>query len=221
MGGRRARIEQGTSSGVERRAGGGDVVDDKNDLPGDAAGVGRESSLNVASPRIDVGLLGLLGRRAGAGQGAGVEGEREPFGEAAGENFRLVVAAGAAAAASHRYGGQQLEVAGETSEIDGVDERRNGRGQSIVFDGEDGSAGRAVEDEGGAKAVEGGRIVFAAITQPRMADRPAAGATDAIGGFELSDADVAEMGVARVADDAAGREEEVECDIAQAREHLA
>lgn len=221
MNGRRARVEQGASRGVERRAGGGDVIDDENDLPGDAAGVGRESSLNVAAARIDIGLLGLLGRRAGAGQGTGVEGEREPFGETTGKDLRLVVAAGAAAAASHRYSGQQVKVAGETSEIDGVDERRNGCGEPVVLDGEDGSTGRAVEDEGGAETVEGGRIVFAAVAETSMADRPAAGAANAVGGLELSDADVAEVGAARVADDAARWEEEVECDIAQAREHLA
>ncbi len=221
MGGRRARIEQGAGSGVERGAGGRDVVDDQNHFAGDAASVGRESSLDVAASRVEVGLLGLLGRRTGAGQGAGVEGEREPFGETTGEDFRLVVAASAAAAAGHRYGGQQLEVAGETGEIDSVDERQNGRGESIVFDGKDGSADRAVEDEGGAQAVEGGRITFAAITQPRMADRPAARAADAVGGLELSDADVAEVSAARVADDAAGREEEIECAIAHAGKHLA
>lgn len=221
MGGRRARIEQGASSGGERGAGGSDVVDGQNHFPGDAAGIGRESSLDVAASRIEIGLLGLLGRRASAGQGAGVEGEREPFGETTGDDFRLVVAAAAAAAAGHRDGCQQLEVAGETSDINGVDERRNGRGESIVFDGEDGSADRAVEDEGGAKAVESGRGVFAAVAKTGMACRPAARAADAVGGLELSDADVAEVSAARAADDAAGREEEIECAIAHAGEHLA
>ena len=97
-----AGVEQGLGAGVEGGAGGGDVVDDEQGARLDAVRIGGERPKDVRVPRVQAGLLGLLGGGAAAAQGALVEGDFGALGEQAGEDGSLVVAAAAAAAGGRR-----------------------------------------------------------------------------------------------------------------------
>jgi len=150
-----AGVQEGGGTGVERGAGGCDVVHDQDSASGVTIRIGAKGIADVGVARVQAGLSGLLGG-ATAVHRLVVEWESQAVCEAAAEEGGLIVATTAAAATDHGDGGDEVEVAREAGRADVAHDRIGGGGQTVILDGENRPPRRSVEDEGCAQLPECG-----------------------------------------------------------------
>jgi len=153
----------GTGCGQSRGAsfkgctGGGNIVNDEDALAGDYLG-SCKGSVDFGLP-LGSGFAHLLGVAAAAQQRA--IGELERVGQAAGDEFRLVVTAGPAAAGGHRHGSDDVEFGGAEEGSEQGGQRAGDLAQAAILKPGDEFADKAIVGRADDHTIECGSILTA------------------------------------------------------------